>query len=344
MRSKPADTLPTEPVPVEPPPAEPPPEVAAPPPPHRVGRAILAAAAVVVVAFAAIAATPFWAPAVIQLLPWGAAPAKPQPQPALPPAAALPPAPATPAPDPALAVLKTQSAQNAAALQALGQQVAALAAKPAPDLAPLQQQVASLSASVADLTQKIAALDKAAQAGPADAAALALVLLQIEQAVEIGRPFGAEYRALITLSRDHPDIAAATTPLAAPAASGVASRAVLIARLHQLAPRIADAAPPAEPGWRSQIVARLRSLVTIRRIDGDGQSPAEAAVSAAESALAGGDLDAAITALSALDGANLAAAQPWLGMARQRFEVETVLQRIETLITAELGAAPAKPG
>jgi hypothetical protein len=118
---------------------------------------------------------------------------------------------------------------------------------------------------------------------------------------------------------------------------------VLIARLHQLAPRIADAAPPAELGWRSQIVARLRSLVTIRRIDGDGQSPAEAAVSAAESALAGGDLDAAITALSALDGANLAAAQPWLGMARQRFEVETVLQRIETLITAELGTSPAKP-
>jgi hypothetical protein len=249
--------------------------------------------------------------------------------------------------DPALAALKTQSTQNTAALQELGQQVAALAARPAPDLAPLQQQIASLSASVADLTQKTAVLDKAAQSGPADAAALALVLLQIEQAVEIGRPFEAEYRALIALSRDHPDIANAATPLAGPAASGVASRAVLIARLHQLAPQIAAASPPAEPGWRSQIVARLRSLVTIRRVDGDGQSPAEAAVSAAERDLAGGDLDAAITALSALDGANLAAAQPWLGMARQRLEVETVLRRVEILVTAELGGAPtvpAKPG
>jgi hypothetical protein len=194
------------------------------------------------------------------------------------------------------------------------------------------------------LTQKIAALDKAAQAGPADAAALALVLLQIEQAVEIGRPFEAEYRALIALSRDHPDITTAATPLTGPAASGVASRAVLIARLHQFAPQIAAAAPPAEPGWGSQITARLRSLVTIRRVDGEGQSPAEAAVSAAEGDLAGGDLDAAITALSALDGANLAAAQPWLAMARQRLQVETVLQHIETLVTAALGVVSAKPG
>jgi hypothetical protein len=127
----------------------------------------------------------------------------------------------------------------------------------------------------------------------------------------------------------------------------VASRAVLAARLHQLAPQIAAAAPPAKSSWRSQIVARLRSLVTIRRIDGAGQSPAEAAVSNAERELTGGDLKAAVDALAGLGGTNLAAAQPWLGMALQRLAVETALRQIRTLVTAELGeapAAPAKPG
>ena len=305
-------------------------------------------AAVLGVAIAAVAASPFWAPAVMQRLPWGV------PPPTLPAASAPPPitqapppaAQAPSVPDPALAALKAQSAQNAAALQSLAQQVAALAAKPPPELAPLQQQIASLSASVADLMQKVAALDKAAQAPPADNAALALVLLQIGEAVETGRPFGGEYAALAGLAQGYPEIAAAAAPLAGPATSGVASRAVLIARLHQLAPQIVTAAPAAKPGWRSQIVARLRSLVTVRRIDGPGQSPTEQAVGAAERDLAGGDLSAAITALSGLTDANLAAAQPWLAMARQRLEVETALHRVEALVTAALGEAPppAKPG
>jgi len=314
-----------------------PPEEGEAPPPRRAGRATVAAAAVLVLIVAAIGTMPFWAPQVMQLLPWGAA--APKPQPAPPPSIAQ----APPTPDPAIAALKAQAAQNAAALQALGQQVAALAAKPPPDLGPLQQQIAALSASVADLSQKLAALDKAARAAPADDTALVLVLLQIEEAVEIARPFAAEYQALVTLSRGHSDIAAAAAPLAGPAAAGVASRAALTARLHQLAPQIAAAQPPVKSGWRSQVVARLRSLVTIRRIDGAGQSPAEAAVSAAERDLAGGNLDAAIGALSGLSGANLAAARPWLDSARQRLLVETTLRQVTILVTAELGGAPPAP-
>jgi hypothetical protein len=322
-----------------------PPEDAAPTPrPRPVGPAVSAAAAALVVALVAVAAAPFWAPPVMQILPWGAVAQKPQAAPA-----PQVQAPAPAGPDPALAALRGQAAQNAAALQTLNQEVSALAAKPPPDLAPLQQQIAALSGAVGDLTQKIAALDKtahAAQAAPADETALVLVLLQIDEAVELGRPFDAEYQVLAALALDHPEIAAAAAPLAGPAASGVASRAVLAARLHQLAPQIATAAPPAKPGWRAQIVARLRSLVTIRRIDGAGESPAETAVGAAERDLAGGDLDAAVAAMDGLSGAPLAAAQPWLAMARQRLAVDNALHRIKVLATAELGGVsptPAKP-
>lgn len=346
MRGKPReDTVPeTPPSPVfvppvaELPPPEPQPEtepVAA----RRAGWVAPAAVALLVLVAGALATTPYWAPPLMEVLPWGGRP----------PSATPAPAPAPSARDDALAAriaaleaAQAKSNQAAAALQALSQRIAALEAKPAPDLTPLQNQMTSLAASVADLTKKIGVLDKA-QAAPSDGTAMALVLLQINGAVQTGRPFDAEYQALLTLSHDHPDIAAAAAPLAEPAKSGVASRAVLATRLHQLAPQIAAAPPPAKSSWRSQIVARLRSLVTIRRIDGPGQSPAEEAASNAEKALAGGDLNGAIAALSGLSGGNLAAAQPWLGMARQRLAVETALRQIETLVAAGLGGAPPSP-
>ena len=343
MRGKPPETPPPEPVSVEPSsPAEPAasPEVA--PPTRSIGWIAPVAAALLILVAGALAATPYWAPPVMQVLPWGNPPPKPAP------AAVAVPAAHDDALAARVAALEAQARSNPndAALQALGKRLAALEARPGPDLTPLQNELTSLAASVADLTQKLATIDKT-QGAPAEGTALALLLVQIREAVEIGRPFDAEYQALMALSRNHPDIAAAAAPLAEPAKSGVASRAVLAARLHQLAPQIAAATAPAKTSWRSQIVTRLRSLVTIRRIDGTGQSPAEAAVSNAELALASGDLQAAVDALSGLGGANLAAAQPWLGMARQRLAVETALRQVETLVTVELGGAPAmsaKPG
>jgi hypothetical protein len=307
---------------------------------RRVGWMALAAATLLLLIVGAVAATPYWGPAVMKMLPWGT-PAQPQ--------AAAKPAPDDDALAARVAALEAQVRVNPsdAALQALGKRVSALEARPGPDLTPLQNELTALAASVADLTQKVGLVDKTARAAPADGIAAVLLLLQIREAVEAGRPFDPEYQALVAVSRAHSDIAAAAAPLAQPAKSGVASRAVLAARLHQLAPQIAAAAAPAASGWRLQIVARLRSLVTIRRTDGVGQSPTETAVSTAERSLAGGDLRAAIDALAGLSGANLAAAQSWLGMARQRLLVETTLRQVETLITVELGgssAAPAKPG
>jgi hypothetical protein len=335
------------------PPPEPPPEPPSSAPPRRPGAwvSIAAAAAVIIVA---IAATPFWAPAVTQLLPWGIPQEKPQI------------VEVAPAPDPALAAVKAEASQNAVLLQQLSQrmtalearptpdlssiqhELSALEAKPPPDLSSIQQQLGALSKTTADLTTSVAALDKAAQAQPATDpknTAMALLLLQIRDAVDTGRPFNAEYHALAALARDNPDIAAAATPLAGPAESGVASRAALTERLRQLAPEIATAKPPPKASWKSQIVARLRSLVTIRRIDGAEQTPAEAAVSTAERDVASGDLVGAIDALSGLTGPSQTAAEPWLRMAKARLAVEEALRQVEAALTAAVGgAAPALSG
>jgi uroporphyrinogen-III synthase len=331
-------------------------------PPRRLDRAVLTLTGALIVVVVGVAATPFWAPAVMRALPWGtpsAAPAKPMPDPAL--AARIA----------ALEAARGDDAKTAPALQTLTQRVAAVEARPAPvppdlapvqqrlaaleakpppaapDLAPVQQQLAALSKVVADLNAAVARLDTAAQAQPATDpgnTALALVLLQIHEAIDVARPFAAEYQTLLTLAQDHPDIATAAMPLEQPAKTGVASRGALAERLRQLAPRIATAKAPAASGWRDQILGELRSLVTIRRVGGAAQSAEEAAVSAAERAVGGGDLAAAIAALEGLGGASREAAEPWLRMARDRLAVEAVLRRVEALVTARLGGSPAAPG
>jgi hypothetical protein len=325
---------------------------------YRAVAIALAGALVLVVVL--VGTAPFWAP----LLPWGAAPARE---------------------DTALAAridrldaAQQQSAQHSqqqeAALQRLDRRVGALearpAAPPAADIADIRQQLTKLSAAVAglgDLTARVEALDKAAHAQAAQAGAdtadtaLVLALLQIRGAVAAGRPFAAEYEALVGLARVRPEIAAAAVPLAEPAKTGVASRAVLANRLRELAGPIATAnAPKNAPGnatapaagWADAALTRLRGLVTVRRIDGGGRNSAQggvgagpkAAVNAAELALAGGDLGGAVAALDKLTGAPAEAARPWLRMAEARLAVEAALSRIEALLAARLGAPANAPG
>lgn len=256
------------------------------------------------------------------------------------------------------------------AVQLLDRRVGALEARPAAtasDIAEIRQQLARLASSLADLDARVAAIGKAA---PAQAAtdstdmALVLALLQIRGALEVGRPFAPEYEALAALARARPEIAAVTAPLAEPAKTGLATRAVLAARLRELARAIAaakianDAAAkaPAEASadagataldWTDQALKRLRGLVTIRRVDGGERQPGgspDAPVNAAEMALAGGDLDGAVGALDKLTGAPAEAAGPWLRMAKQRLAVEAALHRIEALLVARLGTSQSSPG
>ena len=222
----------------------------------------------------------------------------------------------------------------------------ALEAKPAaapPELTEIRQQVQQLTTANADLGKRVAALEKGEQAqsaaDPTDTTLL-LAILQIREAIETARPFAAEYDALAALAKARPDIAAAAAPLAEPAKSGVASRAVLIERLRALRGAIATA-QPAQPDrdWATRAWGQLRGLVTIRRVDGAGQSAAEAGVSAAERALAAGDLPGAVTALDGLTGPAAETARPWLQMARQRLAAEEALHRVQSLLLARLGPA-----
>jgi hypothetical protein len=224
-------------------------------------------------------------------------------------------------------------------------------------IAALDRELRARAAAQSELADKIAALERAGQARAAHASAdlgLVLALLQIRNAVEAGRPFAAEYDVLAALGAHQPDIAEAAKPLAEPAKTGVAGRAVLAARLRELGRAVAAAGAggagtaKGEPGWGESVLSRLRGLVTIRRLGGDDQRAPTGTVNAAELALAGGDLAGAIAALDKLAGPAADSAAPWLHMARQRLAVEQALRRVEALLTERLGggaehAAPS-PG
>jgi hypothetical protein len=237
--------------------------------------------------------------------------------------------------------LATLSASVAALDSGLGAMQKAL---PAGNIAAMPDRLAKLSDAVADLGKRQEALDKAVRAqaaGGAADAALALAIMQIRDAVAAGLPFAAPYETLAALGRSQPDIAQAARPLADAANSGVPTRAALAAGLRRLAADIVTEKPPpaATSGWTGAILARLRGLVRIRRVDGAGTASGPAAViGAAQQRLARGDLSGAVAALDDLAGARAAAA-PWLHDARRRLAVEAALRQVEAAATARLGAA-----
>jgi hypothetical protein len=246
---------------------------------------------------------------------------------------------------------ETAAAAAQAAIGRLGEKIDALSAQSghtAALIAPLQQQLNQLDSGAVALAGRVATIEhqmQTAQGVDRTGAALLATLLQIREAVEAGRPFPTEYDGFMTLAHGSPKLAAAATPLADAAHKGVASLAVLRQRLDDLAGHIAGAAtPPASGDWRGKALAELRSLVTIRRLDGAGQSPAEAAVGTAQRALSRGDLQAAVAALGSLNGAGVEVARPWLAMARARLAVEDALAQLQKLLVARLDATSSPAG
>jgi hypothetical protein len=242
-----------------------------------------------------------------------------------------------------------------AGVQQLEQRLAAIETQSASRIASeaaawkdMEQELSRLGKADGDLADRVAALEREAQLqNRAELRAdgmLALLLGQMREAIERARPFPTEFDAFIRLARES-DLAAAAQPLAEPARSGEPSQAALVKGLAELAGRMAVASEPsAQSDWREQTLARLRGLVTIRRIDGSSRTGSEGAVSTAKAALARGDLAGAVAALEPLTGADAEAARSWLLMARERLAAETALDHVQELLTERLGSPPAAPG
>ena len=336
-------------------------------------------AALLLLVIAGVGSSPFWARDVAPLLPWGSQSAAPAEDYAALAArvAAIENRPAPPPPDiaainstaSALArrVDQLEAARGAdrqtdaavagikAGLQQLEERLSAFEARSATransetaEFEKLRQQLAQFASISRDLADRLPAIERrvgaAGSAVRTDSALLA-ALLQMREAVETARPFATEYDAFIALAHDQPDLIAAAQPLAELAQAGVAGNAVLSERLGQLSGRIVPAvAPSVDSDLRTQALAWLHSLVTIRRIDAASQTGQEPAMNVAEGALVRGDLPGAVSALQTLSGPKSAAIQSWLQTAQQRLAAEATLAHLQDLLVARLGTPLEAPG
>ena len=336
-------------------------------------------AALLLLVMAGVGSSPFWARDVTPLLPWGSQSAAPAEDYAALAArvAAIENRPAPPPPDiaainstaSALArrVDQLEAARGAdrqtdaavagikAGLQQLEERLSAFEARSATransetaEFEKLRQQLAQFASISSDLADRLPAIERrvgaAGSAVRTDSALLA-ALLQMREAVETARPFATEYDAFIALAHDQPDLIGAAQPLAELAQAGVAGNAVLSERLGQLSGRIVPAvAPSVDSDLRTQALAWLHSLVTIRRIDAASQTGQEPAMNVAEGALVRGDLPGAVSALQTLSGPKSAAIQSWLQTAQQRLAAEATLAHLQDLLVARLGTPLEAPG
>lgn len=362
-----------------PPEAEAPVAPAADPVPNRRSGLIGGLIAVVVVLLAVIASSPFWAPELAAVLPWGARQqdkvadrlqAIEQKVAALEARAGAEP--------PAVGELKRsvatlqqrvaelekrpQAAGDTAQLQAALQKQQAAIEKLSGELGQIRDRVAATQvnpatvegvqadtrktadavAALADRVGKLETQQRQTASDDRTDQALLLAVAGLRDALRSSQPFADQLTAVEALAKKRPQIAGSLASLEAASKTGVATMPELRRRFATVAAAIVHAGEgDGGTDLGSKIVARLRSLVTIRRIDGQAQNPTEAAIAAAEKALDGGDLAGAVNALGALQGAPAEAAKPWLEAARKRLAVEQALAAVQGRLVASLAQQSA---
>jgi uroporphyrinogen-III synthase len=321
-----------------------------------------AIAAIVVLLLAAGGTAPYWAPPLLPLLPWGGATGGNQPAQVASLQARLDAAEVrlsqlearakAPAPQPA----RAPAPQDMAALNALAERVTALEQRPTPagpavssdDIAALKDATQKVSDRVDAAETQLAKLQSMQSSANIGDVRLLAALANLRAAVTASAPYRDALDAAMVLGDDN--LKRDLEPLAADAGSGLPSMALLDETFRtETAPAILRAAEPQPPavaengGLGERVLAKLKSLVRIRRV---GEAPpaedhAKASVAAAREALGKGDLAGAVDALQALAGPASDAAKPFLDMAERRLAAEKALAAASQDV-AQRFAAPQK--
>lgn len=247
-----------------------------------------------------------------------------------------------------LTPLQNRLDQTEAGLHALQAQPQ-VPAKLVDDVAALDRQVTELRRTSADAAavlrlsdrlEKVESALRDLQARRSSAAAMLLAVGQLREAVANALPFDAELRAAKALAGPDPEIVATLEGLKPRAVVGIASRAMLTARLAVQAPAIVRAQIlPEQQSWWRQTLARMASLVTVERDDGAAAGTGPAAVLArAQAALLQSDLATAVAEIATLTGGPAEQAAPWLAEAKARLAAEEAINDLTAHVIAAVGA------
>jgi hypothetical protein len=208
----------------------------------------------------------------------------------------------------------------------------------------LGSQMGALSTRLdvlADTVQQLQQQATGREDGRAQAASLALIVAQLDAALDGGEPFEQILDSVRGLDGDDPAVVKAFDTLQTTAASGVPSLPELRDSFDRVAGDIVHAAQaPDGDGLLDQAAGNLMRLVTVRPVGANvaGESAA-ARVARAEAALAAGDLAAAVAELEPLEGAADAAAASWLAKAHERLAAQAAVAALQDRATRLLSEA-----
>ncbi len=217
-------------------------------------------------------------------------------------------------------------------IESLTQQATAEAERAMAGLAGVEATIQRQGDAIATLESR-PAIEGAAQAG------LALAVGDVESAMADGRPFPDALDRLKSLADGDPGVTEAAAALDGVAASGVPTRAELLAAFRRDAPAMQTELGKTDGDVLDTLMDGARALVSIRR---KGDAPDDPPVSRAEAALLRGDLTGAVAALTPVRGAS-GAVDTWLQSAEARLSAEAALRDLRRAVAAGLsgGAAPA---
>ncbi len=201
------------------------------------------------------------------------------------------------------------------------------------------------SADISQLQREFGDLSKRAVAlrdGFSGLNATILATNQLAQAVDNGLPYTRPLAAVRSVAGDDREIAAVLVLLEPYAATGIPTFAALHAQFPAVADAVARAAPTTGgEEWYNRALDKVLSLVTVR-VTGDTAAHAggvDAILAEAETALAGGDLGAAVSLLDRLDGTAAAPAADWLRAAHLRLTAMQALSRLQEQAALRLAQA-----
>ena len=327
----------------------------------------------------ALATSPYWAPPVASVLPWGSAPeVKSVPT-------------DTTAVQSRVGALETKLGELAQAQQrvtALDRRVGQLEQRPAPTpnsqdaqqsaqqaqalgdrLSTIEQRIGTLAAATssqtaADATKRLQSeiqtlsqkLDEQSQLlaklqsqerGGADRAGAALVVTlgQLRAALATSHPYAAELQAAEALAKDQPDTLAELHKLDGRAQQGVPTLAILTQQFEAIMRNAAPASVPAatDGGWGARTLSKLKSLVTVRRVgdaSGDKAETSGRPLTEAAAAVKSGDLASAVAAMRRAGGSEAPAAASWIEDAQARLDAEATLTAADATLLKRLLTEP----
>jgi hypothetical protein len=208
----------------------------------------------------------------------------------------------------------------------------------------LADQVGKLngaSGDAAEMEKLVTRAEAAAQSAHDSAAkrqsaeALLIVAGQLRDAIERGGPYAAELAAARKVAP--PSAGPALDALIANAETGVQRQSQLVESFPAVAAAVTRTSliPAPNNGFWDRLEHEAATLVSVRRVDGQGSDAASAAARA-EKALRAGDLFGAVRELGALDGAPAEAAKTWLTAARARLAAEQGLADLTAATAAVL--------